>query len=108
MIKLSEYAKTLGLNYQTCYSMFKRGDLPVKAIQTQTGSIMVEMPKKIECRVVDSSGQKSFFISIDVDLDVYNLAKEDKIEILELVQYLARKIAHKIQYQIDENSVKLL
>lgn len=41
-MKLSEWAKKHNLTYITAYRMFKNGQLPVQAIQTTTGTIMVE------------------------------------------------------------------
>jgi hypothetical protein len=68
----------------------------------------VEPAQKLTCKVRDKLGEKSFFISIDVDLDAHDLIKEEKVEILEAVQILARNIAHKLKYILDEDSIKIL
>jgi putative resolvase len=41
-MKLSEWAKTQGVSYRTAWNWFKAGTLPVKAVQTDTGTILVE------------------------------------------------------------------
>lgn len=107
-IKLSKWAKNNGLSYATAYSMFKRGKLPVKSVQFETGTILVEESSKLMCKVKDINGERSFFVSIDVDIDAYNLEKQDKEEIIYDIKGLARKIAHKIGFKIDENSIKVV
>lgn len=41
-MKLSDWARKTGVTYITAYNWFKSGKLPVKAIQTETGTILVE------------------------------------------------------------------
>jgi putative resolvase len=41
-MKLSEWAKTQGISYRTAWNWFKAGTLPIKAVQTETGTILVE------------------------------------------------------------------
>jgi len=41
-MKLSTWAKKNGIAYQTAYSWFKNGKLPISATQTPTGTILVE------------------------------------------------------------------
>jgi putative resolvase len=41
-MKLSDWAKTQGIAYQTAWRWFKTGRLPVKAVQTPSGTILVE------------------------------------------------------------------
>lgn len=41
-MKLSEWAKLQGVSYKTAWNWFKAGKLPVKAVQTETGTILVE------------------------------------------------------------------
>lgn len=41
-MKLSQWAKKVGLTYNTAWRLFKSGKLPVKAIQLKTGTILVE------------------------------------------------------------------
>lgn len=45
-MKLSEWARKHGLNYQTAHKMFKNGTLPVKAEQLQTGTILIYEEQK--------------------------------------------------------------
>lgn len=41
-MKLSKWAKDNGLNYRTAWNLFKKGLLPVDAIQLKTGTILVK------------------------------------------------------------------
>lgn len=41
-MKLSHWAKKVGITYKTAWKLFKSGKLPVKAIQLKTGTILVE------------------------------------------------------------------
>jgi len=41
-MKLSMWAKKNGVSYQTAYSWFKNGKLPVHSFQTETGTILIE------------------------------------------------------------------
>ncbi|MCI0562783.1 MAG: IS607 family transposase [Nitrososphaera sp.] len=64
-MKLSDWAKIHGISYTTAYRWFKAGKLPVKSMQTESGTILVEenVSSKdtketwIYCRV-SSYGQK--------------------------------------------------
>ena len=40
-MKLSDWAKNNGLSYRTAWNLFKAGKLPVKAIQLESGTIIV-------------------------------------------------------------------
>lgn len=46
-MKLSDWAKTQGIAYQTAWRWFKTGRLPVKAIQAPSGTILVEPDAKV-------------------------------------------------------------
>ena len=46
-MKLSDYAKSKGISYQTAWRMWKRGEL--KATQLPTGTVIVDVQKIIEC-----------------------------------------------------------
>ena len=41
-MKLSVWAKNNGLSYKTAWNLFQKGNLPVKATQLATGTIIVE------------------------------------------------------------------
>jgi len=41
-MKLSVWAKSQGIAYQTAWRMWQQGNLPVPAIQLPTGTIIVE------------------------------------------------------------------
>ncbi len=40
-MKLSEWAKSQGIKYQTAFLWFKKGQLPVPAYQTASGTIII-------------------------------------------------------------------
>ncbi len=41
-MKLSEWARRQGIHYRTAWLWFRQGKLPVPAIQTPTGTILVQ------------------------------------------------------------------
>ncbi|MDB9446926.1 hypothetical protein NWP21_17255 [Anabaenopsis sp. FSS-46] len=45
-MKLSDYAKSKGISYQTAWRMWKRGEL--KATQLPTGRVIVDVQKTFE------------------------------------------------------------
>jgi putative resolvase len=74
-MKLTEWSKQQGITYRTAWQWFKDGKLPVSAIQTKTGTILVKeepfvlsQAATIYCRV-SSSDQKS-----DLDQQISRLA----------------------------------
>jgi len=46
-MKLADWARKHGINYQTAVRWFKTGTLPVKAMQTATGTILVEEEEEV-------------------------------------------------------------
>jgi putative resolvase len=44
-MRLSEWAKLEGVHYQTAWRWFRDGQLPVPAIRTPSGTILVEIPR---------------------------------------------------------------
>lgn len=46
-MKLSEYAKKLGVTYRTAWNMFKAGKIP-NSYKLPTGTIIVDYEKEIE------------------------------------------------------------
>ena len=44
-MKLSDWAKSQGISYQTAWRWFKAGKLPVKTVQTPSGTILVELER---------------------------------------------------------------
>ena len=44
-VRLSEWAKQEGVHYQTAWKWFRDGKLPVPAIRTPSGTILVEVPR---------------------------------------------------------------
>ena len=43
-VKLSAWAKSVGVTYHTAYKWFRDGTMPVPAYQTETGTILVDVP----------------------------------------------------------------
>ena len=62
-IKLSEYCKQNGISYLTGYRWFKDGKLPVNAIQTDSGTILVDVPEITNERDINLFLQKAFEFS---------------------------------------------
>ena len=63
-MKLSEWAKSQGINYQTAFLWFKKGQLPVPAYQTASGTIIVTAAQSAQGQTaayvrVSSHDQKS-------------------------------------------------
>jgi hypothetical protein len=48
-MKLSSYAKEPGIDYNTAYWLFKRGQ--IKGYQLPTGTVIIEEPVKIRWRL---------------------------------------------------------
>ncbi len=72
-MKLSEWAKRQGISYKTAWKWYKEGKLPVKAYQTPSGTILVEVEERREGEVaiyarVSSADQKN-----DLDRQVARL-----------------------------------
>ena len=44
-MKLSEWAEQEGIHYQTAWKWFRDGKLPVPAVRTPSGTILVEVPR---------------------------------------------------------------
>ena len=51
-MKLSEWAKSQGINYQTAFLWFKKGQLPVPAYQTKTRTIIVTQVQSAQGQTV--------------------------------------------------------
>lgn len=63
-MKLSDWAKKQGISYRTAWRWFKEGKLPVEAVQTPTGTILIKevAAKPFQVAIyarVSSSDQKS-------------------------------------------------
>ena len=72
-MKLSEWAKKLGINYKTAWLWFKTGKLPVKAYQTSTGTIIVEEQERKPNQVVIYARVCSADQKADLDRQVKRL-----------------------------------
>jgi predicted site-specific integrase-resolvase len=72
-MKLSKWAQKVGLTYDTAYNLFRSGKLPVKAIQLETGTILVEEDKPetkeervvVYCRVSNHSRKKEIEYQVE-------------------------------------------
>ena len=56
-MKLSVWAKKQGIHYRTAWNWFRKGTLPVKAIQLKTGTILVEEDSVDKRNIVKDSTQ---------------------------------------------------
>jgi len=90
-MRLSEWAKLEGVHYQTAWRWFRDGQLPVPAIRTPSGTILVEIPRGSEASTgrtvvyarVSSHDQRS-----DLDRQVARLTEwvtEHKMAVDEVV-----------------------
>jgi putative resolvase len=73
-MKLSKWAKQNGVSYWTAWKWFRDGNLPVEAIQTKSGTILVQQPEQQSGKIaiyarVSSSDQRP-----DLDRQVARLA----------------------------------
>lgn len=57
-MKLSKWAKQQGISYRTAWNWFKAGKMPVHAIQTKSGTILVDVPVDIASSKNQLSGSK--------------------------------------------------
>ena len=103
-IKLSEWAKTNNYSYKGAYRLWKSGRFPLKTIQLETGTILVEQELKsaikntvIYCRV-SSHDQKS-------DLD----RQEERLKVFASSQgYIVQKTFKEIGSGLNGKRNKLL
>lgn len=58
-MKLKDWSNKVGVNYLTCYRWFKAGTLPVKAYQTDSGTIIVDDEEEIN-DIIDSDTSPAF------------------------------------------------
>lgn len=82
-MKLKDWAKKEGISYQTAYRWFKAGDLPVKAYQSESGTIIVQddngsTPENVMNKAtVSSSDAMSVFLKKTVEYSKANSTIED-------------------------------
>jgi len=72
-MKLSDWARKNNLSYQTAFSLFKKGQLPVKATQLKTGTILIEeniTPNKTDLKTYIYCRVSSFNKKDDLDRQV--------------------------------------
>ena len=100
MIKLSKWAKLHGYSYSGAYNLFKTGKMPVKCIQLQTGTIMVEEDGKTSCKVVNEKGE-SFVLEWDRDINTCNLSGIDQREVLDEMNRLVDLIINKLNFGVN-------
>jgi len=53
-MKLSQWAKQQGITYRTAWNWFKAGKMPVKTIQTKTGTILVDVSFPLQSEIIKS------------------------------------------------------
>lgn len=77
-MKLKDWAKKEGISYQTAYRWFRNGDLPVKAYQSESGTIIVQddggsAPENTMNKVTASSSDAmSVFLKKTVEFSAAN------------------------------------
>ena len=76
-IKLSEYCKKSGIAYITGYRWFKEGKLPVKASQTISGTILVEVEDNEESMDKNNNETISSFLKKTVEYSNNNATVAD-------------------------------
>jgi hypothetical protein len=78
-MKLKEWADKTGVKYLTAYRWFKAGTLPVKAYQTDSGTIIVEDPEFSEQSAASapSNDIMSIFLKKTVEFSKNNSSVED-------------------------------
>lgn len=78
-MKLKEWAEKTGVKYLTAYRWFKAGTLPVKAYQTDSGTIIVEEElesEKQEKKLINNNAM-SVFLKKTVEFSKNNASVED-------------------------------
>ncbi|MFZ0565501.1 MAG: IS607 family transposase [Chlamydiales bacterium] len=113
-MKLSDWAKEQGISYRTAWRWFKAGQLPIKAKQLPTGTIILELEKTSQLDVaiyarVSSSDQKN-----DLDRQVARLvsfATEKGLSISKSVTEIGSGLnGHrpKLMKLLSDESVKII
>lgn len=73
-MKLSDWARANGVSYTTAWLWWKRGQLPVPAHQTPTGTILVDVPERNDAGAVLYARVSSGDPKGDLDRQVARLA----------------------------------
>lgn len=95
-IKLSDYCKKNGISYITGYRWFKDGKLPVKASQTDSGTILVEDDATPTPPVVDgATDATALFLKKTLEYSKNNSSIED------FAAYIFSTFKLKLQTQSD-------
>lgn len=82
-MKLSDWARKQGIAYLTAYRWFKDNKLPVKAYQTESGTIIVEdeevleMSPSVDSSGIDSADVMSLFLRKTVEFSKNDASVED-------------------------------
>ena len=77
-MKLSEWAEQEGIHYQTAWKWFRDGKLPVPAVRTPSGTILVEVPRASttgSARAVVSARMSSHDQLSDLDRQVARMTE---------------------------------
>ena len=75
-IKLSQYAKNIGISYSTAYRWFKNKTLPAPAIQTSTGTILVD-DSQMSFQEPPQNTTASVFLNCAAEFSQNNASIED-------------------------------
>lgn len=105
-MKLSDWARKNNLSYQTAHALFKHGQLPVKAVQLKTGTILIEeniqtsnkeLKTYLYCRVSSSNKKEDLERQVE-RCKVFCLAKGWEVE----------KVVKEISSGMNDNRKNLL
>ncbi len=107
-MKLKDWAKKTGVTYLTAYKWFKSGTLPVKAHQTETGTILVQdNSNELEWKMTGSQNNDviSLVLKKTIELSKNNSPVEDLTSWV-LSNFSLRPLAFKDDPTIREEIIK--
>lgn len=103
-MKLSDWARKNNLSYPTAHSLFKKGQLPVKATQLATGTILIE-------EEADLPELKTFIysrVSSNNKKDDLNRQAERCVEFCKTKGWIVEKVVKEIGSGMNDNRQKLM
>ena len=109
-MKLSDWARKNNLSYPTAHSLFKKGMLPVKATQLQTGTILIDENNN-QNNIVNPLNLKTYIycrVSSSNKKDDLNRQSERCISFCNAKGYEIEKIIKEISSGMNDKRPKLL
>lgn len=115
-MKLSTWAKKQGIAYSTAFRWFKQGTFPAKAIQLETGTILVEDENIISrneniviyCRVSNNSRKDELEYQVDRCLE---FCRAKGLEVNKIYKEIASGMndkRNKLSLMLDSNPTKII